>query len=135
VPPPPMSVAETLATPGVLLWAIMLVGVLAALGLAAVHIVPIHERLVVIRLGRCHRVRGPGPVLIIPGLERAVAMSVVPDRHPRRRQNLGRTRSPGPQPGQDRRNDQLKPAREKPRPMAATSPTGQFRGQPRFRSK
>jgi regulator of protease activity HflC (stomatin/prohibitin superfamily) len=80
VPPPPMSVAETLAMPGVLVWAIMLVGVLAALGLAAVHIVPIHERLVVIRLGRCHRVRGPGPVLIVPGLERAVAMSVVPAR-------------------------------------------------------
>jgi regulator of protease activity HflC (stomatin/prohibitin superfamily) len=80
VPPPPVSVAETVSMLGVAVGSIMLVGVLAALGLAAVHIVPIHERLVVIRLGRCHRVRGPGPVLIVPGLERAVAMSIVPAR-------------------------------------------------------
>jgi len=80
VPPPPLSAVESLSTFGVLVGAVMLVGVFAALGSAAVHIVPIHERLVVIRLGRCHRVRGPGPVLIVPGLERAVAMSIVPAR-------------------------------------------------------
>ena len=74
--PLPISVAETLATPGVLVWAIMLVGVLAALVLAAVHIVPIHERVVVIRLGRCHRVRGPGPVMIVPTVVRSRAPEV-----------------------------------------------------------
>jgi len=80
VPPPPVSAAESLSTFVVLVGAIMLVGVLAALASAAVHMVPIHERLVVIRLGRCHRVRGPGRVLIVPGLERTVAVSIVPAR-------------------------------------------------------
>jgi regulator of protease activity HflC (stomatin/prohibitin superfamily) len=75
-----VSAAESLSTFVVLVGAIMLVGVLAALASAAVHMVPIHERLVVIRLGRCHRVRGPGRVLIVPGLERTVAVSIVPAR-------------------------------------------------------
>jgi hypothetical protein len=51
-------------------------------------------------------------------LETRVWMGSQPDRHHRRRKDLGRTRSPNPQPGKNQRPGQLTALRTPPRPTA-----------------
>ncbi len=50
--------------------------VLLLLGVASVRVVAAHERAVVLRWGRVVRVRGPGLVVVLPGVERAVRVSL-----------------------------------------------------------
>ena len=58
------------------LWAIAAT-LTALVGLrATIRIAADNERIVVLRQGRPHRVRGPGPVLLVPALDRGVAVSV-----------------------------------------------------------
>lgn len=58
---------------GLLGWLIVLVIILAWMGL---NVVNEYQRLVVFRLGRLTGIRGPGLVIIIPGIERAYRMDV-----------------------------------------------------------
>ena len=58
---------------GLLGWMIVLAIIIAWMGL---NVVNEYQRLVVFRLGRLTGVRGPGLVIIIPGIERAVRMDV-----------------------------------------------------------
>ncbi|MGH3586964.1 MAG: SPFH domain-containing protein [Pseudonocardia sp.] len=56
-----------------LAWAMAIALVLAVLAVNSFRIVPADERLVRFRAGRAgHRVKGPGPVVVLPGVDRAV---------------------------------------------------------------
>src|SRR5215218_10225172 len=56
-------------------------------------------------------------------LETRLWMGSQPDRHHRRRKDLGRTRSPDPQPGQDQRPGQLTAPQGAPAPNPRYTPT------------
>ena len=64
---------DALATSG---FVFCIVGVVLLIGLGfianAIRIVPEYQRLVVFRLGRCVGAKGPGIVLLIPVIDRAV---------------------------------------------------------------
>ncbi len=49
---------------------------LGTLATAAVRVVSTHEKAVVLRFGRVERLRGPGLVAILPGVERVIRISV-----------------------------------------------------------
>lgn len=42
----------------------------------ALRVIPAHERAVVLRCGRVARLKGPGPVVVLPGVERVVRVSL-----------------------------------------------------------
>ncbi|GAB2635279.1 SPFH domain-containing protein [Kribbella swartbergensis] len=60
------------------LWLTVALLAVAVLGGTALRVVPEHHRIVVFRLGRITRVRGPGIVASIPGLERVATVSLRP---------------------------------------------------------
>lgn len=59
-----------------LAWLLAVGALLAAIALATVRVVPAHERAVVLRFGRVDRLRGPGVIVVVPGLERLARVSV-----------------------------------------------------------
>ena len=61
-----------------LVWLLLAVVLLVMAGASAVRAVNLDQRAVVIRLGRACRVRGPGLVLSVPGLERVQMLSLSP---------------------------------------------------------
>jgi regulator of protease activity HflC (stomatin/prohibitin superfamily) len=63
------------ATTGLCLFLIW-IGLLMALAATAVRIVPEYQRLVVFRLGRVLGARGPGLVLLLPAIDRAIAIDL-----------------------------------------------------------
>ncbi|AWB92890.1 SPFH domain-containing protein [Aeromicrobium chenweiae] len=65
-------------SPSLAAWTVVGVAVLVGAVLAAVRVVPEHQRLVVTRLGRVARVAGPGLVRRVPVVERWTTVSLRP---------------------------------------------------------
>jgi hypothetical protein len=72
---------DTLVIIVVVVFLVILFGVVIRLFASMTQVVPQTQRLVVYRLGRFHRIAGPGPVQIIPRLDQVVRMIEVRD-HP-----------------------------------------------------
>lgn len=73
---------DVLTTIGLAILSVVLVLIIYTLVKAMTRVVPEEQRVVVYRLGRFHRVAGPGPVYIVPKFERIAQVIEVRD-HPR----------------------------------------------------